>query len=79
MNSHYHLVGTVLKNVDCKIPYKKVKFKAPMGYEFINVSVSSDCPLSLYNFRPQKEMRDRILKKRKNAMLHGRWRYSSTC
>lgn len=53
------------KNVDCKIPANYVKFKAPMGYDFIGITISNDCPFSVYSFGHKDELRDRIIKKRK--------------
>lgn len=56
------------KNCDCKLPKgKKVKFKTKRKYRIINVTVTSDCPVSVIEFRSKK--RKNIAKKKVPCLI----------
>ena len=48
-----------------------VKFKAPFGYDFIEITLISECPFSVLKLMKKDEKRDRIIKKRQIPCYFG--------
>ena len=51
------------KNCDCPKPKIKFKIKTKRKFKIINVTVSSDCPLAAYTFKPNKKRKNVVRKK----------------